>query len=478
MVTRTRATEIREQLGYPVLDGDGHVLELKNVFVDFCRDYGAGEVVGSVPMLSSEVGDWQQPNLSPDERRRLGLLPVSWHFAASTEYYADVSLPARYYERLGEAGIDYSVLYPSMGLLIHRLADDEQRVTLSRLYNEFMADQYRRYDDRFTIAAIIPAHNPGEAIAEMEHAKAIGAKVCLLPSHVRRPFDGPGDRPDLKIAPWMTGGWIDTYGLDSAHDYDPVWAKAIELQFPLATHSSGMGLSDRASISNYLYNQIGHFAASGGALAKSLFLGGVTNRFPELRIAMLEGGVAVGVEILISLVGTWEKRNPEAIKRLDPKGIDRELLGRIVAESSPDLAKRYSADELVSSARDTVHDDFELTGVRDAGDVCDQFTRAFCWGVEGDDPLLGLAFDERILPLGAKVPCLLGSDIGHWDVPRFDQPLEEAYELFERGILAESALRDFLFRYPVRFLTDANPDFFLGTAIEQEVSGALGAGAR
>ena len=65
MVTRTRATEIREQLGYPVLDGDGHVLELKNVFVDFCRGYGAGKVVGSVPMLSSEVGDWQQPQPVP-----------------------------------------------------------------------------------------------------------------------------------------------------------------------------------------------------------------------------------------------------------------------------------------------------------------------------------------------------------------------------------------------------------------------------
>jgi hypothetical protein len=41
-----------------------------------------------------------------------------------------------------------------------------------------------------------------------------------------------------------------------------------------------------------MYNQIGHFAAAGAALAKSLFLGGVTRRFPELRVALLEGGVA------------------------------------------------------------------------------------------------------------------------------------------------------------------------------------------
>ena len=55
----------------------------------------------------------------------------------------------------------------------------------------------------------------------------------------------------------------------------------------------------------------------------------------------------------------------------------------------------------------------------------------------------------------------MGSDIGHWDVPRFDEPLEEAYEMLERGILDEEALRDFLFTYPVRFLTEANPDFFV-----------------
>jgi hypothetical protein len=63
----------------------------------------------------------------------------------------------------------------------------------------------------------------------------------------------------------------------------------------------------------------------------------------------------------------------------------------------------------------------------------------------------------------------MGSDIGHWDVPRFDEPLEEAYELLEKGILDEEQLRDFLFTYPARFLTDANPDFFVGTVLEDAV---------
>ncbi len=472
-MTRTKAMNIREELGYPVLDGDGHVLELGAVFADFCRDHGAGAIVDQVPTLSGKHTAWRDPDISAEEKRRLGLLPVSWHAAAETEYFADVTLPSRYYERLGEAGIDFSVLYPTMGLMIHRFPDDEQRITLSRLYNEFMAEQYRPYRDRFTMAAIIPAHTPEEAIAGLEHARGLGAKICLMPSHIRRPLGEDTGGDDLKIASWITGGWIDTFGLDSAYDYDPLWARAVEVGMPLATHSSGMGFSDRQSITNYLYNQIGHFAASGGALAKSLFLGGVTHRFPELRIAILEGGCHMGVEVLVALVSSWGKRNPEVIGRLDPKGTDRARYGEILAAHAPELAARYSADELIGRGRDSVHDDFELTGVRSEQDIIDQFTRAFTWGVEGDDPLVGLAFDDRVLPRGARIRCLMGSDIGHWDVPRFDEPLEEAYELLEKGILDAAQLRDFLFAYPARFLTDANPDFFVGTAIEADVKAEL-----
>jgi hypothetical protein len=39
------------------------------------------------------------------------------------------------------------------------------------------------------------------------------------------------------------------------------------------------------------YNHIGHFASAGHAVAKALFFGGITRRFPDLNFAFLEGGV-------------------------------------------------------------------------------------------------------------------------------------------------------------------------------------------
>lgn len=471
----TRSEELRRELNHPVLDGDGHIVEILPVFLDYVRDNGHGALLRGMLNRHRNIED-----LSMEERRCGGVLPHSWHVPASTEYYATVTSPKRYHDRLEEAGIDFAVLYPSMGIALLQVLDDEQRVTLCRLYNEFMAEQYRPYGDRFTVAALVPMNSPEEAIAALRHAKTLGSKVALIASHVHRPPPGTGwpDDPweDVRVPEWETRGWIDTFGIDSVYDYDPVWAEAIELGFPLAAHTAGIGASDRASVSNFVFNQIGHFAAAGGALAKSLFLGGVTARFPRLRLALLEGGAAVGVQIYVSLVGNWQKRGGAAIARLDPQNLDRELLVHLLAESDPQLA-RYSAEQLAgiqgTMRMSRPRDDYTAAELSSVADIRDRFCTNFFWGCEADDPLVGLAFDRRVNPLGAGVPAFFASDLGHWDVPEFDAPLREAFELVEHGILDLDQLRQFVFTNPVHFYGSLNPSFFGGTAIEAEASSVL-----
>jgi predicted TIM-barrel fold metal-dependent hydrolase len=229
----SRSARIRDDLGHPVLDGDGHIVELLAVFLDYVRDNGYGALLEGMLNRRRAIED-----LSMEERRQGGVLPHSWHVPSSAEYYATVTSPKRYHERLPEAGIDFAVLYPTMGIALLQLLDDEQRVTLCRLYNEYMAEQYRPYGDRFTVAALIPMHTPEEAVAALDHAKGLGSKVALIASHVHRPPPGapwPSDDPwgDVRVPEWETRGWVDTFGIDSIYDYDPVWAKAIELKLPL-----------------------------------------------------------------------------------------------------------------------------------------------------------------------------------------------------------------------------------------------------
>jgi predicted TIM-barrel fold metal-dependent hydrolase len=386
-----------------------------------------------------------------------------WSTTGDAEYFATVTTPAMYYERLGHAGIDFSVLYPTLGLRLGHLPDEDQRVPLCQLYNEFMARQYAPYRDRFTVAATVPMHTPDEAIAGMRHAVDIGAKVALIPSYVRRP------------APESGSTWLDTYGIDSEYNYDSVWETAIRLRLPLAAHSTGMGFSDRSSISNFVYNHIGHFAAAGEALAKSLFLGGVTRRFPRLRVALLEGGAAVGVRLYADLMAHWHKRGAPWIDRLNPSNIDRERLRQLFADYPGGLA-RHSPEEIVAvwgSGADR-RDDFAACGAQSDEDIRDYFCPNFFWGCEGDDPLVGLTFDTRITPLGARVHAMMGSDIGHWDVPVFDSSLAEAYELVQGQILDEHAFRDFVFTNSVRCYASLNPQFFTDTVVEKEAAAVAG----
>ena len=70
---------------------------------------------------------------------------------------------------------------------------------------------------------------------------------------------------------------------------------------------------------------------------------------------------------------------------------------------------------------------------------------------------------------------LLSSDIGHFDVFDITEVLAEAFELVENGVLNGDQFRHFAFANAVRFWTLSNPEFFKGTAIENEAAKVLAA---
>src|SRR6267142_2236178 len=121
-------------------------------------------------------------------------------------------------------------------------------------------------------------------------------------------------------------------GLDSEYDYDPVWAKCVELGISPTFHSGSRGLGLRVSPSNFTYNHIGHFAAASEAVCKAIFLGGVTRRFPTLKMAFLEGGVGWACALYSDLIGHWKKRNREALEDTNPANLDRPRLAQLIRE--------------------------------------------------------------------------------------------------------------------------------------------------
>jgi hypothetical protein len=219
-----------------------------------------------------------------------------------------------------------------------------------------------------------------------------------------------------------------------------------------------------------MLNHLGHLAEGQHALAKSLFLGGVTRRFPELRFAFLEGGVAWAASLYADLVGHWEKRNRAAMEHLNPATIDRKLLFELVERHAPKVDLDPALGALPRRVEDpAMLDEFAACAIERPEDIAELFATPFFFGCEADDPLVRTAFDTRANPFGAKLHAVFGSDIAHWDVPDMGEVLPEAWELVEHELISEADFREFTFDNPVRLFTEVNPDFFKGTVVAEAV---------
>ncbi len=486
---RSRAQRLRARLGHPVIDADGHIIETAPVFLPFFEDcvrkIAGGDMVerfrraGGMDFDEMVLRPWSR--LSWEERRASWTTRPPWWSlpAANTLDRVTSHLPKLLYERLDDLGIDFAVLYGSRTLTTTAIKDDEVRRVACRALNAFNAEVYRPYADRMTPAAHIPMHMPEEAIAELEHAASeLGFKAIMINGLVHRSI-GQAANADSRLPTWGSGSAerLDCLGLDSAHDYDPFWKRCIELRVVPASHTPGMGWGSRRSVSSYMANHIGSFAASMEAQCRALFMGGVTHRFPELAFGLLEGGVSWACQLYADLVGHWEKRNKKAIHQLDPAKIDTSLVAKLFAQYGdahfhkdvPGLLESFTKLE----PEPPFFDEWEECGIERAEDIRDRFVPSFFFGCEADDPGVALAFDTRMNPMGAKLSAMFSSDLGHWDVPDMTEILPEAFELVEHGLLDERAFRDFVFANPARFYTRLNPDFFVGTRVEADVAKLL-----
>ncbi|OUM03961.1 amidohydrolase family protein [Variovorax sp. JS1663] len=493
-VQASRSAAIKASLQHPVIDTDVHVNDYAPVLEDYIQHYGGSKLVdalrkalgGRFVTRTGGGKDWYQQ--TAEERQYHRTLRVPWWARVTRNTYdlATYTLPALLYERLAEQGSDYSVLFPN-DVLSPAAAGSEYRQPLHRAINHFHADQYRAYADRLTPVAGIPLHTPQEGIEELEFAvKTLGLKVINIAGGVRRPIRAIADKYPPKEHPELArhAGYIDFYGIDSEHDYDPFWAKVVALGVPVTTHYGSQGWTGRQSISNYMNNHIGHFADGSQAFAKALFFGGVTRRFPGLRVGLLEGGADWGAHVYTHLVDRWEKRNRVAVRNYDPAEPDVELLaslferyGAEYIQGRADYKSTLLRDSLGISAlphsrepNESEIDDFALAGIEKVEDIRERWVSNFYFGSEADDRTVAAAFNDRVNPLGVKINAIWSSDVGHWDVPEFTEPLAESWDLVEQGVIGAADFKALVFDNPHRFYTEANPRFFEGTEVGRKLA--------
>ena len=473
------AAKLRASLPHPVIDADGHWLEFGPVISNEMEKIGGKVATRAMQMNGSRVRD--SLNMSPAQRRHANIAQEAFWGSPTknTIDRATAMMPRLLYERLDAMGIDFSILFPTMGLGLPRVNDTEARLAACRAFNIYTADLFAQFKDRMTPAAVIPMHTPDEAIEELEYAvNELEYKVVMLNSLI--------DRPITKVVEEHPNAqnlvsWIDTFGIDSAYDYDSVWDKCRELGVSPTFHRGSRGKFLRISVSNFCYNHIGHFAAASEAVCKALFLGGITRRYPDLNFGFLEGGVGFAVLLFADLINHWEIRNAEALSFTDPASLDVKYF--------EELAEQYGGSEMFSALKSgrglstkngstttgglNELDDYAACEIDSEADFKELFVDRFYFGCEADDANNALAFNTKTNPLNAEIKTLFGSDIGHFDVQDMLGVLPEAYELVEDEKISVDDFRHFVCDNPIRFWGETNPSFFEGTSVAKTAQDTL-----
>jgi predicted TIM-barrel fold metal-dependent hydrolase len=460
--------DVRARLGHPVVDGDSHILEHGPALDDFLRQVAGADMVRRLHDYRLQVPQgyrdiwWSRPS------------------GAHTIDLATSMLPKLYRKRFDELGVDYSILYSSVGLGAMHVRDDELRQALHRALNTMYAAIFAEVGDRMTPSAVIPTHTPEEAIAELDYAvNTLGLKAITVNSEVRRPV------PEVaREAPHLAKYTSVTYSIahDPLYDYDPFWKRCVELKVAPACHTKTAGPgTTRNSPTSFVFNHLGGFASGSEFLCRSVFLGGIPHRFPELNFQFLEGNSAWALGLYNDICEHWEKRNVKALKRnLNPHDLRADVLIEAF-EKYGDAHLRadriranphFMSSDLEIPEREL--DEFKACGLKRLDDIKAVFEKNFFFGCEADDRLASCAFKRELHHGGARLNATLSSDYGHWDVVDMTQVLPEAYAALEDGLFTPENFRDFAFANTVRCLGGMNPDFFKGTIIETEAAKVLG----
>lgn len=239
------------QIATRIIDGDGHLLEDEAGIIAHIDPRYRGRILRG--RLFPPLDHMHSANGVETPPQRDGRPTVG---------------PDLWLRFLEDAGIEWTVLYPTQALAYGKVVNADYAVALCRAYNDWLAETYLRRDPRFKGMAIVPLQDPLEAAKELRRAVTeLGMIGAMLPSNgLPQPLGSKTYWPLYEEANRLGcplsihGGCHDRFGLDHMNMYVPVHALG---------HPWGLTLN----CANIVYN-------------------GIFERFPRVRIAFLEGGIA------------------------------------------------------------------------------------------------------------------------------------------------------------------------------------------
>jgi uncharacterized protein len=238
---------------------------------------------------------------------------------------------------MDEEGIDASVLYPSIGLTWEGEVNDPELATAyCRVYNDWITDFCRSYPDRLYAVAHISLMDVDRAVGELKRSAKLGAKGVMLTPH---PANGKA--------------YGDTY-------YDPFWAVAQDLGLPVGLHviaRPGYYGSEWYQNPTFKGSPFYFLSVTLGfdiqASFVSFFEGGTLERFPRLKLLVLEVGAGWVPHFIERMDSKWEHSGfMTACKRPPSEYFRRQVwAGADVDESMiPAASERWGSEKFFWSS--------------------------------------------------------------------------------------------------------------------------------
>ena len=172
LVSEASAAEVRRlrsAIDHPIVDGDGHLIESLPAFTEAVQKVGGP---GAGARLLSWLRD--HPLTTMGDAERGDQRGAWWGVTNDALDLATVMAPRLLAERLEEIGLDYAILYPTLGLALPTIPDKEMRRLACRAVNTMNAELTRSCSAHLTAAACIPMHTPEEAVVEGPAQRLLG----------------------------------------------------------------------------------------------------------------------------------------------------------------------------------------------------------------------------------------------------------------------------------------------------------------
>ena len=202
--------------------------------------------------------------------------------------------PAQHLKDMQLDGIAGEVLYPSQGLFYFKVADTQLMSAIFRAYNDWLAEFCRTDPERLKGIAMINLDDVQDGIKELERTAKMGfagAMITEYPLEDRR-YDHP--------------------------EYEPFWAAAQALGMPLSLHTATRRQGKIRGVGEQTLRDASSRATKVFYPATSMcdmIFAGVFERYPNLKLAIVEFELAWVPHLLSSMDYTYRERHEEALYR-------------------------------------------------------------------------------------------------------------------------------------------------------------------